>query len=409
MFRLGKLAFLNTLRNKRRSLLTVIIIVVSFIVLSIFQGYINSQRISWREMLIHGEYGHLQVFHRDYFEDDNTALEHVITEDQFKTLAGVMDKIPEIGYYTGRLNLSGLIGNEYASKIFIGSARDVSELAELHYFSPVKDGQFLTEERPDGILVGYKLAEKLKAGVGDEVMLMAHSRLGSIEAINATVIGLLNTDSYSVFNEMGVYLRLESAEELILGKLYHYIVILLDSYDSIPRVKSLLEAEIGKSKLPLVVKDFAEVATFFMQVVGMYEGYFLVALVVLAVLIVFSLTNTIYMSITDRTKEFSTMKTLGVRDKTVFALILLEGTFIAFFGVLLGLVLAYLSHLALNSLQLTLPPPPGSSDRIPFYVLFDLFRNLKLAAVFILVAALASVFPAYSVIKRNIMKGLHTQ
>ena len=122
-----------------------------------------------------------------------------------------MDKIPEIGYYTGRLNLSGLIGNEYASKIFIGSARDVSELAELHYFSPVKDGQFLTEERPDGILVGYKLAEKLKAGVGDEVMLMAHSRLGSIEAINATVIGLLNTDSYSVFNEMGVYLRLESA------------------------------------------------------------------------------------------------------------------------------------------------------------------------------------------------------
>lgn len=96
MFRLGKLAFLNTLRNKRRSLLTVIIIVVSFIVLSIFQGYINSQRISWREMLIHGEYGHLQVFHRDYFEDDNTALEHVITEDQFKTLAGVMDKIPEI-------------------------------------------------------------------------------------------------------------------------------------------------------------------------------------------------------------------------------------------------------------------------------------------------------------------------
>lgn len=123
-------------------------------------------------------------------------------------------------------------------------------MAELHYFSPVKDGQFLTEERPDGILVGYKLAEKLKAGVGDEVMLMAHSRLGSIEAINATVIGLLNTDSYSVFNEMGVYLRLESAEELILGKLYHYIVILLDSYDSIPRVKSLLEAEIGKSKLP---------------------------------------------------------------------------------------------------------------------------------------------------------------
>ena len=45
MYKLAKLSGLNVLRNKRRSILTIIIIIVSFSVLGVFAGYINSQRM----------------------------------------------------------------------------------------------------------------------------------------------------------------------------------------------------------------------------------------------------------------------------------------------------------------------------------------------------------------------------
>ena len=405
MYKLAKLSAVNVLRNKRRSILTIIIIIVSFSVLSVFEGYINSQRTSWRDMLIHNDYGHLQIFNKEYFEDDNTSLEHIISEDEFKKVSEIINNIKAIQYFTPRLNISGLIGNENSSKIFIGSARSSTEAEKLFYYSPVKDGEYLTDDKPYGILVGFKLAKKLNVNIGAEVILMANSGQGSIEAIKANIIGLLRT--YSTLDEMGVYLRLEDSQDLILTKSYHNIVLLLDSYESIPKVKRILESQFIKQKLPLVVKDFNQNATFFVQVVEMYESYFNISLIVLSVIIIFSLINTIFMSITDRTKEFSTMKTIGIHNRTIFTSIIFEGIFIAMIGVFVGLFLAYFLQKGINSFNLTLPPPPGSEDRIPFRTVFDLIINLKIAVVFIFTAMLASIFPAYSVIKMNILKGLH--
>ncbi len=405
MYKLAKLSGLNVLRNKRRSILTIIIIIVSFSVLSVFAGYINSQRTSWREILIHNDYGHIQIFNKDYFEDDNTSLEHVISQAEFEKVSDILNNIKNIQYFTPRLNISGLIGNENSSKIFIGSARSPTEEEKLFYFSPVKDGEYLTDEQPYGILVGFKLSKRLKVNIGDQVMLMANSSQGSIEAIQARIIGLLRT--YSPLDEMAVYLRLEDVPDLILTKSYHNIVLLLDSYDSIPEIKEILELQFARHKLPLVVKDFEQNATFFVQVVEMYESYFNISLIVLSILIIFSLINTIFMSITDRTKEFSTMKTIGISNRTIFVSIIFEGIFIALFGIVFGLILAYFLQIGINSFNLTLPPPPGSEDRIPFMTVFDLLINLKIAAFFIFTAILASIFPAYSVIKMNILKGLH--
>ena len=404
MIKVSKFSLRNLFRNKRRSLLTMLVIVVSFFVLSIFQGYINSQRIGWRDLMIHNDYGHLQIFHQQYDKDDNASFSTMISSDIYKALSSVLKENASVQYFSPRLALSGLIGNENGSKIFIGSARDPSESKELYYFEIAKEGDALSDKTPRGILIGQKLAAKLKSKIGDRVLLMSNSVYGSIEAIDAEIVGFSKT--YSQLDSMGVFLRIQDAEDLLLTDSYHSVVVLLKKEANERKVIADLNQMFKEKNQPLKALSFEDIATFFVQIVQMYENYFRVSIIVLSILIVFSLTNTIFMAVIERTKEFSVMKTIGISSKTIFISILLEGVFIALFSVVIGAILAYFGHLIINTIGLTLPPPPGSEDRIPFSVIFSMGENFKIGFVLVIVSLAAGIIPAFRVLRLDIIKGL---
>lgn len=403
MPRLIKLAFRNILRNKRRTILTGSIILVSFVILSIFKGYITSTKVGWGEILIHNDYGHIQIFNQDYFKEDDTSYDYMVSSKHYEKLKKILSKLPEVEFFSPRVNISGLIGGEDTSKIFIGSARDASEKEGLYYFDLAKEGQLFSTEMPYSIVIGKKLAEKLKVSLGKDVLLMSHSKLGSMEAINATVVGLAN--NYSGLDSMIVYLNLSDVKDLVLTDDYHYVVVLLKDTKQMGSVKENLNAIFKEKNIPLLAKDFKEIATFYMQVVGMYNNYFNISIIVLAVIIIFSLTNTIYMSITDRLKEYSTMKTIGIKNSTIFLSIIWESILITLSILVLGMLISFILHEVINKLGLTLPPPPGSDSRIPFNVMYDLFTNIQICLTFLIVSIGASIIPAYHVVKSSILKG----
>ena len=63
----------------------------------------------------------------------------------------------------------------------------------------------------------------------------------------------------------------------------------------------------------------------------------------------------------------------------------------------------------INNAAITLDPPPGSEQRIPFMVLFKFDNILSTGIIFILIAAFASILPAIHVIKQKIVKALVSQ
>jgi putative ABC transport system permease protein len=398
-----KLAIRNVIRNQRRSFLTMLIILVSFLSLSVFVGYLQSLRKVWSQMLVRGEYGHLQIFHKNFREDDDASYTSMISPAQYKEIQYLLNGIPEILYYTPRVMFSGIIGTSSGSKIFVGSARSSSEQVNLYTSRFASSGSFVQENNPNGIVISEILANRLKLKLNDQALVMTTSQQGSLEAINGTVIGI--SPSYSSY-DLRVILPLDSAKNLILNSNFHNVVILLESTDQLDTVYREITKRITLAKLPLVVKTFYEVATFYAQVLGMYERYFMICFVILSIVIIFSLWNTMVMSITDRIREFSTMRTIGISRKAIFFLIVMEGSILAVLALSAGIFVSYWIHLGINFSNILLPPPPGSNREIPFKVLYDFGINLKLAGAFVLVTSLTSMIPAIFVTRVSITKGL---
>jgi putative ABC transport system permease protein len=405
--RMTRFALRNVLRHRRRTLLTVTIIWFCFVALSVFQGYIRSTRESWGELLIRNEFGHLQVFQKGYLDGDESSFDHMISKADSDHVQDVLRRDPRVQFAAPRVKLSGLVGNNKVSRVFVGSARMPTELDGMYLSNPVQLGEFITDEVPSGIVLGKKLAEKLQVKIGDEVLLMSSSKLGSIEAARGKILGLSRTGN-DQWDSMSSTMRLTDAADFLLTDEVHAIVILLKDGANTQQVRADLEKRFRDEHLPLVVRDFKENAKFFVQIVGMYSNYFKIAFGVLGVVVFISISNTMYMAITDRTREFATMKTLGLSRWLIFLLLLLEGFLIGSFAIMLGMGASYGIHAMINSSGFTLPPPPGGEDRLPFMVIFNLGDCLLLSVIFCAVATLSSAPPAWYVVRAEILKGLRS-
>ena len=401
------LAFKNIFRNKRRTSLTAFLICISYVAMTVYLGYINNLNVSWKEILIHNDYGHLQITNAKYSAGDETSFETMISDSQFAIVNGFLEKDSSIEYFSPRLNLSGLIGDSKGSRIFLGSARNPNELDDLYYLNPVAHGKgsFLSDNNPNGIVVGEKLASKMNFKVGDHCVLMCNSAVNSIEAANLEIVGISKT-GVDQLDAMSVMINYAKAQEIAYTSSCHVIVILLKNTDDMYRIQSKINTWLTSEHLGLRAKNFEENATFFPQIVQMYNNFFLLSIALLSLIICISIVNTIFMSISDRTREFSTMRTIGFSRFTIFKLIIYEGISISILSVIIGFIISYLVHIMINKLGLTLPPAPGSDQRIPFMVMFDFKKSIEVGGLNLIIAFIASTLPAISVIRKKIIQGL---
>jgi putative ABC transport system permease protein len=122
-----------------------------------------------------------------------------------------------------------------------------------------------------------------------------------------------------------------------------------------------------------------------------------VALVVAAV----GITNTMAMSVLERTREIGVMKAVGARDRQVLLIFLVEGALIGLVGGGLGLLASFLASYPGDAIarsimeQQTKSPPDGS------LFVFPLFMTLGIPAIACAVATLAAWYPARRAVRVN--------
>ena len=102
---------------------------------------------------------------------------------------------------------------------------------------------------------------KLKAKIGDNLLLMANSVYGSIEAIDVKIVGLSKT--YSQFDSMGLFLRNQDAKDLLVTDSFHSVVVLLQKRANETNVVKQLNNMFKEKNIPLKALSFEQIATFF--------------------------------------------------------------------------------------------------------------------------------------------------
>jgi putative ABC transport system permease protein len=173
------------------------------------------------------------------------------------------------------------------------------------------------------------------------------------------------------------------------------IVVQLQHTVDLELARARLAALFAEHKLDLEVRDFAELQPFYRQAVGMFRAIFLFIATIMAVIVLFTVVNTLGMSVMERTTEIGTARAMGVRRGAIRRQFIVEGGILGAVGAAVGVAVAQGLAMLMNGAGLTWTPP-GQARPVPLLVLTSHAGGLLLAVWLGLVVAamLAALVPA---------------
>jgi putative ABC transport system permease protein len=203
-------------------------------------------------------------------------------------------------------------------------------------------------------------------------------------------------------DERAVKLPLAGAQQLLqTTKVEKLLVFLRDTGTT-----SAVRADIQRMKLPIEIKSWLDLASFYHQVVMLYNGIFgFLGLIVFAI-VVFSVANTIVMSIFERTREIGTLMAIGVSRGRVWRMFFLEGLMTGVLGGILGVAAGALIATLINSGDVMLPPPPGYTVGYKLQILLQPPVLMTAFLIAVVTSTLSSILPALKASRLKIVDAL---
>ncbi|MBW2392283.1 MAG: ABC transporter permease [Deltaproteobacteria bacterium] len=203
-------------------------------------------------------------------------------------------------------------------------------------------GRYLNDDDGPLVVIGSELAKRLKLAVGKKMVLTTNDAAGNLVDELCRVRGIFETGSVEIdgyfiqapidfarrlfglpeesATQLGVVLRIPEAQEFIL------------------REARLMVAEQNIAVLP-----WQEVIPEIASYIKLDKGSNLIFQAILVFLILFTIFNTILMSVLEREREFAVLLALGTKPVQLRLQILMESAYLGFIGCALGLLVGGLA------------------------------------------------------------------
>jgi putative ABC transport system permease protein len=398
-----KIAIRNAFRNKRRSLLNIVMIASAVSAIIIFEGFTHNMVEGLRETTIETQTGHLQLALNSFWDKKSLKPKDNLIPDYRKVVA-VLQKDKRVKYVAGRLEFFGLLskGDESISARIV-TVDPGKEISRNQYFHFVQ-GNALSPKKPFQLAIGSGLAKKLGVKVKDNVSLMSHTYDGIVNAMDFDVSGVFQTD-ISEFDDNTLLIPLKTAQKLLDTNAVEQIVVgLKSSWDTLA-VKEDLRPKIASLVPEIQTKTWFQLATLYKQVSMFNRIQNNIVQIILMALVLLSIGNTVGMSILERTGEIGTIRALGEQRKSVVFQFLAEGFFLGLCGSVFGILWGIFLAKTFNALNIPIVFPGASS---PIFIKIELLgpSMVKATCLGILITLVAAILPAYRASKMNIVQAL---
>lgn len=404
------LALRNLLRNRRRSITTLLAMVVGMSAILVFGGYARNVILAMQTGYVQYQ-GHFQLQRKDYFlyGSGNPAAYGI---PDYQRVIDILKRDPVLEpmltVVTPRLQLSGIAGNFAAgvSKTVLASGVVVDEQNKLRAWDDYGSMSYvrplaLTGTRPDTVVVGTGVARMLqlcgalevpnckapqasqqaagKSAPDDIVALSSMEKPDQpqksqtmIEMLAANLHGAPNVMSlhvakaenqgYKEADDVFMIMHLPQAQRLIFGSDKPQVTAIqlqLRHTSQMPaakvRLQELLNTTFKSESLEL--QDFQTLTPIYGQTVQFFNSVFSFIATLIGVIVLFTVGNTMSMAVVERTVEIGTLRAIGQRRGGIRRLFVTEGLLLGAIGSLLGVAIALLISAMINNSGLTWTPP----------------------------------------------------
>lgn len=385
-----RLALRNILRQRRRSYIAIAAIGFGVISMMLSVGYM--EWIFWanRELATVNQVGHIQISKPGYHENGTSDPYSYLMPENSPTLQA-LKKIPEVRSISPRLAFNGLLSHNDSTLSFIGEGID-PDLDPSSHDIIVVAGKLLSNQDRKGIVLGAGLAANLGVKVGDTIVLLVNTPTGGINAVEGKVRGLVST-SMKAFDDNMLRVTSDLARELLRTKGAHLWVVTLQRTELTDSVMAQLHNT--PSLKAFEILPWHKLADFYNKTVELFTRQMGVVKFIIAVIIVLSISNTMTMSVMERTVEIGTSMALGVRKRRIMRLFLLEGGLLGAIGGLCGVTLGYLLAQAISAIGIPMPPAPGMSRGFIAGIIITPQIVAEALTLAVSTTLIASIYPAW--------------
>ena len=388
------LAFRNVFRNRRRTVMTLVMVGGGVTGLLLAGGFFAFMIDGLREHTIQEGLGHLQIFTAEHFRrDENRVLDTGI--ENWQQVASLARTGSHVRGVAPRIEFYGMVSNGQKSSVFMGSAVDPAAESSLGFTPRLSSGRDLSA-KPGGdveALIGSGLAKSMSVKVGDGLTLLAVTSDGALNGVDVQIAGIVNT-GYAEMDARYLRITLNSAQRLLQSDRVTNLVVGLDATANTDKAAAELAPRLGGLPQQMVLKKWIDLATYYKQVRNMFNGIFLFLGLIVFFMVLMASVNTLLMAMFERTREIGTMLAMGTPRSWIVALFMVEATLTGIFGALAGVACGNLLGAAINASGLHMPAPPGLSVPIPFHVLHLAGLTIGSSLIVVLSLALASILPA---------------
>jgi putative ABC transport system permease protein len=399
-----KFAIQNTLRNRRRSLVTVSIAALGTASILLAGGFALYTYEALAQAAARTT-GHLILAKPDQFaRDEDTPLQHGL--DDVPALRSQLLADPSVRQVLPKVEFSGLISNGDKSTVMMATGVEPdSEFAVKGPFLTLTAGQVLASGRTDAeVMLGEGLARSLKATPGSSLTLLASTTEGAMNAMDVRVKGIFSTGVPDIDKRL-VYTDIATAQRLLVTERVSSFGVFLDRMESTQPVQQRLAAQHPQ----LAVQTWIDQAFFYRSVRDLYNRIFGALGLIIGVIVVFVVTNAMAMAIIERTREIGTLRALGTLPSQLLRTLALEGMVLGGVGALSGAALSLGISLMLYVVPVNMPPPPGRSVGYPLNISIDPLMYFVTLVAMVVLTMVASSWVARRTVNMAVVDALaHT-
>jgi ABC-type lipoprotein release transport system permease subunit len=332
---LARLAWRSIWRNRRRTIITVASIAIGLAIAIFFIAFADGVYAQLIENAARMQAGHITLERPGYRRAPNTDLflrQATALQARVTAVDGVaLVKRLVVGQAIARTG-AGMVG------VAVVGVEPAIEARSSPLARHMVKGAYLAGTDDAEVVVGRELATRLHVDIGNKIVLTANDIGGNLVDELCRVKGIFDSGSTEIDGHLiqvpidfarGVY-RLPEDSATQIG------VILRrpqDQAETLERIRSIVAGQ------AVAVRPWQEVQPELASYIRLDRGSNWIFQALLVMLVLFTIFNTVLMSVLERQREFAVLLALGTRPADLRRQVFVETGYLALLGCLIGLAI----------------------------------------------------------------------
>ncbi|MEZ4947245.1 MAG: FtsX-like permease family protein [Cyclobacteriaceae bacterium] len=399
------IAWRNVWRNKGRSLVVIGAMIIGIWAMAFGGGFMQSFLTSYIESSIRHETSNGQVHHPKFTEDYDIQF----SIEDYPSILTFLQQTESVESVTTRSLVNGMISSSRQAtgvKIIGVNPKEEALVTELNTL--ISDGTYFEGISSNPVLIGNKLAEKLKVNMKSKVVLTFQDIDGNITAGRFRVAGILKASSLAISESSAYVLKSDMNRLLNIGDNVHEIAYTTISGTDDEALANTLQAKFPNDK----VESWKEISPALVFMEQWMAATLKILIIIIMSALAFGIINTMLMAVLERIRELGMLMALGMKRVKVFLMIMLETIYLATVGGPVGLLIGYATIAYLGKTGIDLTDYSKGLEAIGYdsilYPMLQPMDYMQIVIGVITTAFLASIYPAWKAIKLKPIDALHT-